>query len=184
MRRRYYRSRRVYPKPKWAICTNQMSFSVTAATATSFTVSSSTIISNPSRNDASGGSVNTASQILKAGRVKFKGVILTGMSAYQSALFSIMYIPEGINPSSVTTPLSSLGSSIFYTHPEWIMGWTRIDYTNAAQKNEVSITSRLKRNLNPGDKIMLIVYNFNNASSGSAQTIDITGTCSYCVRSN
>lgn len=184
MRRRYYRSRRIYPKQKWSINTNQVIVLTGATNVNSYSVASSNIILNPSRTGNTGDSLNVASQILKTARVKFKGIISSAMNAFQSTLIAIMYIPEGINPAIANDNNANIGSSIFYTHPEWIISWTRVDYTNAAQKNEISMTSKLKRNLNPGDSIRLIVYNFNNAAQGQVPSVDVVGTCSYCVRSN
>lgn len=183
-RTRYYRSRRVYPKQKWAISTNSQLFTVPGANAQGYSANSNYIVQNPSRNDASGGSVNTPAQILKAGRIKIKGVISTGMNANQSLIIAIMYIPEAITPDVNNSPIAQIGSSIFYSHPEWIMAWTRMDYTNAAQKNEFSMSSKLKRNLNPGDSIRLIAFNVNIDQAAAAPAVVINGTSSYCVRSN
>lgn len=183
-RTRYYRSRRVYPKQKWAICTNSQLISIPAAPSQGYSINSNYIIQNPSRNDASAGSVNTPAQILKSGRFKIKGVVSSGMNAKQSVLIAIMYIPEAITPDVQAGALNQMGGSIFYSHPEWVIGWTRMDYTNAAQRNEFSITSKLKRNLNPGDSIRLIVYNVNIDQANAAPAVVVNGTCSYCVRSN
>lgn len=182
-RRRYYRSRRTFPKPKWSINTNTYVGSAGATNAQCITIADIPLIENPSRNNAAGNPANASAQILKAARIKIKGVILSGMAAGQTCLAAIMYIPENITATAVNTAMGNQGNTIFYCHPEWLMGWTRMDYTNAAQRNEFSITSRLKRNLNPGDKISLVVYNINNTAGGVA-AIDVATTCSYCVRAN
>ena len=158
-RTRYYRSKRVYPRQKWSINTNTYVGSVGATNAQCFSIAEIPIIENPSRNNQAGNPATTSAQILKAGRVKVKGVILSGMAQGQTCLLAIIYLPEGVSAVAQNAAMNTQGNSIFYTHPEWVMAWTRVDYTNAAQRNEISLTSRLKRNLNPGDKLALVMYN-------------------------
>lgn len=179
-----YRYKRIYPKQKWAINTIQNDFSVGVASSNNFSISGSTLIENPSRNNTSGQSVNSASSILKCAHIKVKGVITSGMLASQSILISLMYCPEGITPFLNNASLDTIGSTIFYSHPEWIIAWTRMDYSNAAQKNEFYLTSRLKRNLNPGDTIRLIVYNTFTGDSATTAIVKINATSSYCCRAN
>lgn len=183
MKKSYRYKRLRYYKQKWSINTVQLTFSVPAASSSTFCVSSAAISENPSRNSVSGQSVSTASSILKCAHIKVKGVFNSGMIQGQSVLMALMYCPEGINPNITGASLNDIGSSIFYTHPEWIIGWTRMDYSDAAQRNEFSLTSRLKRNLNPGDSIRLVVYNINN-STGTASVVTLAATSSYCCRSN
>lgn len=180
-----YRYRRVYPKQKWAINTVQLGFNTPAASSNTFAVQCNTVIENPSRNGNSGQSVSAASSILKCAHIKVKGVINSGMIAGQSVLIALMYFPEGISPAvSTATSMDFIGGSMFFSHPEWIMGWTRMDYSNVSQKNEFSITSRLKRNLNPGDTIRFVVYNINTNSSENTTLVYVTATSSYCCRAN
>ena len=183
-RRRYYRSRRTYPKQKWAINVNQHNFSVPIAGAQCYSIQGNLLIENPARNTTAGATVNTASSILKCAHVKIKGVVDSGMLNGQSILIALMYIPEGITPDAASTALDYMGNTIFYAHPEWILAWTRMDYSNAAQRNEFSLSSRLKRNLNPGDTVRLVVYNINTNTGGATAVVHLTGTASYCVRAN
>lgn len=180
-----YRYRRLrYTKQKWAINTVQLGFNIPAANSNLFSIQSSTIIENPSRNGNAGQSVSAASSILKCAHLKVKGVINTGMIQGQSVLIALMYFPEGINPNANGVSTDLIGGSMFFSHPEWIMGWTRMDYSNVSQKNEFSITSRLKRNLNPGDTIRFVVYNINTNNSENTTQVYITATSSYCCRAN
>ena len=139
------------------------------------------VITNPSRTRSTGDANNVSAAILKAGRIRFKGVISSSMTAGQSALIFLAYLPELITASFTDRNYAEIGSTLFYSHPEWIMAWTRVDYTNAAQRNEVSLYSRLKRNLNPGDKLSLCVMNINPTSTAVSQ-IDIVGTTTYVVK--
>lgn len=179
-----YRTRRVYPKQKWAINAVQYNFATPAPAASNFTIQSSPLIENPARNTVSGSSVSTASSILKCAHIKIKGVLPLGMIQGQNALITLMYCPEGVNPNLASTSLDNIGSTIFYSHPEWIMAWTRMDYASFSQKNEFSLTTRLKRNLNPGDTIRLIVYNINTSTENNASNINLSATASYCCRNN
>jgi hypothetical protein len=179
-----YRRLRTYPKQKWAINAVQVGFNAPVVAAACFSVQSTSIVENPARNSVSGAAVSTASSILKCAHIKVKGVFNAGMIAGQSALLALMYCPEGINPNLASTSTDNIGSSIFFAHPEWVMSWTRMDYSDVAQKNEFSITSRLKRNLNPGDSVKLVVYNINTSNSGNASAVYLTATVSYCCRSN
>lgn len=185
MKRTYrYRRLRTYPKQKWSINTVQLGFNAPLVAASSFSVQSGSVVENPSRNGVSGAAVNTPSSILKCSHIKLKGVFNAGMIAGQSALLMLMYCPEGINPNLANTSTDNIGSSIFFAHPEWVMAWNRMDYSDAGQKNEFSLTSRLKRNLNPGDSIRFIVYNINTTNTGNVSPIYVTATASYCCRAN
>lgn len=180
-----YRYRRLrYPKQKWSINTVQYNFNVTAPAANNFTISSAVVAANPSRNNEFGYSVSTASSILKCAHIKIKGVLNTGMIQGQNTLITLMYCPEGFNPNAASASLDNIGNTIFYSHPEWIMAWTRMDYSDISQRNEFSITSRLKRNLNPGDSIRLIIYNINTTATGTSSAFSLSATGSYCCRSN
>lgn len=180
---RYYRSKRVYPKQKWSINLTNVASTVPAVNAQTYSVQQINVIDNPSRTDAAGAALFASSAILKISRVKFKGVISSAMQAGQSAIVALMYLPELITVTGNAIAINQIGSMAFYCHPEWIMAWTRIDYTNAAQRNEISLNSRLKRNLNPGDKIALIVVNVNYANTAGA-AMDIAGTLQYVCKNN
>lgn len=183
MPRRYYRSRRTIPRQKWSINLSNVAATVPAANASSYSVAQVNLVNNPGRNATSGATQVASSAILKTSRVRFKGVISSSMQAGQSAIVAIMYLPELINSSGTNVGVESLGLSVFYCHPEWIMAWSRLDYTNAAQRNEISLYSRLKRNLQPGDRIALIIMNVNYSSSAGA-AMDIAGTCQYVCKNN
>lgn len=183
MPRRYYRSRRTIPKQKWSINLTNVTSATPAVGGSEFSVSQYALINNPSRTDTSGTANFASAAILKVGRFRFKGVLSSAMSVGQSCIVALMYLPELITASQGATATTNIGTTAFYCHPEWILAWTRVDYTNAAQRNEVSLYSRLKRNLNPGDKIALVVMNINYGSSAAAQ-VDVAGTFQYVAKNN
>ena len=186
-RRRYYYRRVVRPKQKWAI----NNVDVRIATPGSITVGAGvnafyyrTVVANGFRTDTTGAAlaVVSSAQILKCGRFKFKGCIPTSQNYFSFTVF-ISYVPEGY---TLTQGVVN-DQNIFYQHPEWIIGWTRKDYSASSQSNEISITSRLKRNLNTGDQIMVGVMVTNSAATDSSLNNIVQllqGTLSYCCRAN
>lgn len=184
-RRRYYRSK--VTRPKWSINTIDMNADVAAQQANRALEFNNVIITNPA-----GGSLTGASPIIKTARFRVKGVI----SPYQdddenpafpsdsSFIIAVMYIPEGTTIASNPTSAGDITGYNFYRHPEWVMGWVRMDYTALAQRNEFSISSRLKRNLNRGDSIQLITIFANKNASLAAPSFKIHASASYVCRTN
>lgn len=183
MRRRYYRVKKVYPKQKWLPVNNEVNIAGATVLANYYNMTVQPITENPSRNSADGsGNVSSAS-ILKAGRFRFKGVLNSSSSGAISYIIGVSYIPEGYSVSQGTIALSTLGECFFYRHPEWILCWTRYDYTDTSQRNEFSMSSKLKRNLNSGDQIVVFRIAINNTSSQSSVS-SMNGTISYVCRTN
>ena len=176
--------RKTYYRPKWSLNVTNSIATAASVAATQISIAQESLIANPSRTRATGDANSVSSAVLKAGRIRYKGVISSTMSAGQSAIIAIVYLPELINAATTAINYADIGNTVFYSHPEWVMAWTRVDFTNAAQRNEVSLYSRLKRNLNPGDRIVLLLMNINASSATSAPAIDLTGTCTYVVRNN
>lgn len=188
-RRRYYYRRVVRPKQKWAI--NNVDVRINSSAEISILGSSNAlyyqiVATNGNRVQTGQGeaaiSVISSAQILKTGRFKLKACIPAVISLCAVTVF-IAYVPEGYILS--TGPTSD--QNLFYQHPEWIIGWTRKDYLVNTQSNEISITSRLKRNLNTGDNIVVGVMLTNNGSGNvnvTANSSLLHGTLSYCCRAN
>lgn len=195
-RRRYYYRRTLRPKQKWAI--NTVTANVAQSTGGTLNISSGAIGTigapvciNSSRIDSAADNLISAAQVLKTGRWKFRGVIVNPTAAV-SYIFYLVYVPEGYYSAGVTDYSYVLtntteGNDIFFRHPEWVLAWTRRDYTSTDQSNEISLTSRLKRNLNSGDQVQIRALLFNNSQSAIAlaSTVPIVrGTVSYCCRAN
>lgn len=166
MGRRYYsrRTRTVRPKKKWAtnitrlVGTQDAIVNILPKTQAEYThyLYSSALVTNSATT-----SIPTPT-ILKCGNFKLKGdlrleftlegagtnVRVAGCVAY------IVYVPEGYD----------VNAQIVYQHPEWIMAWTPVDMnlvrnnvTTSQDVQKFSISSRLKRNLNSGDRVMLLM---------------------------
>lgn len=182
-KRRYYRSRKVYPKQKWMPVNNDVTVNGVGVDAGSYVIRYEPITQNATRTLSTGaGNVSSAS-IIKTGRFKYKGVFMTPVAGV-SYIVGIAYIPEGYNLNpNVSLANNTIGETFFYKHPEWILCWNRIDYLQANQNNEVRLSSKLKRNLNSGDGIVVFVISINpNTQNMSASTL--YGTVSYVCRTN
>ena len=124
-------------------------------------------------------SANTASAptatVIKCGNFKVSfdiEVTATAVSNVSGRCF-IMFVPQGTNPTYQWPTL----------HPEYIMAWRSFQVGGTV--SAVTIQSRLKRNLNSGDGIVLIttVYNYN-PQQGASVTFGLDGACSYVCCAN
>lgn len=137
--KRYYR--RMYPRKRWAsnIFTENNIVTVLASQKDAF--ASTTICANSPQTDV------PTPVIVKFGRCKVKGDVRTDLdngNNFVSATMYLAYVPEGY-------PIADLPK----LHPEYIIGWTQISLDSG---NTFSFSSPLKRNLNSGDKIMMLFY--------------------------
>ena len=189
-RRYYYRTRRTVPKQKWltnmcAVNINSVSGQVTTIGNSYSYIYSTDIIRNTSNKVVSPDTtIYTNATILKTGRWKCKGIISSGFEAF-NYLVGLMYIPEGYTITNTSTTIDY--QTVIYQHPEWVLCWKRFDYTNAGQSNEFSLSSRLKRNLNSGDRVIMFLL-INNSSGNPVNIVASTNllraTVTYVCRSN
>lgn len=142
MARRYYtryRPRTYRAKRKWSptLVNGTITTSAQAGTtATAFVVLC--------ENSANVGTNTPVSTIVK---VKNARVVLDPQSnvgsSIRNSFYAIMYVPQGYQLTAETPT----------QHPEWIMVWRTID--TAGDSRNITMSSRLTRNLNSGDKIVL-----------------------------
>lgn len=107
--------------------------------------------------------------LLKFGRCKIKGDIRTDVANnnnYVSGIMYVFYYPEGFTN----------GPDLIAQHPEYIMGWTQISLDSG---NGFSFSSALKRNLNSGDKILLMFIVDSTNSTQSARSFNFYFTAQY-----
>lgn len=182
-RRRYYRSRRTYSKQKWLPVNNEVPVNGNTVTSGSIRILYNTVTQNNTRTGSNGqGNISSAS-IIKVGRFKYKGLIQTSTLNYPlTYIIGLSYLPEGYDLGSVYS-FDNVGECFFYRHPEWLLCWTRLDYNNSTQNNEIRLGSRLKRNLNSGDSIIVFVIAMNYGTQDTG-TSNVTGTVSYVCRNN
>nr|BDF97688.1 capsid protein [Cressdnaviricota sp.] len=181
-RRRYYRRapRVVVARKKWATCMKQGVINPTT-TATGKEGYATLAINTPQT------SVPTP-VVVKAGNFKIQGdcfisVTSTGNlidPAFQTILY-VMYLPEAFNSVVGTGGIAG----IIDAHPEWIMAWkvvdTNVGNTGTSNSNSFSFSSRLKRNLNSGDTIALVVVVSN---TGSPVSVSVKYAAQYWTSAN
>lgn len=159
MPRRYYRSRIRYvaPKKKWAsnIVNGTVELSIIGSGvegAISGVFGQYTLAENKSQSFA------PTPTIIKTANFKVQGILSFDLESSGTTYVSnlncyIIYMPEGV---------ANVTRDIVNAHPEWIMGWTKVNIINPPGTSlnnyatKFSVTSKkLKRNLNSGDKIVL-----------------------------
>lgn len=171
MARRYYRRRTyaVRPKKKWSSHIK--------------TWQSSALTSNPATVDlvinGSDGSTPTPS-IVKAGNFK---VTLDMYATYNNAVTVnlscnayFLFVPEGV----------SISRTLITNHPEYILGAKTIGSTYATNTTVVSLetlnlSTRMKRNLNSGDRIVLVMEMVGDVVPNS---VTISGLVRYWTCAN
>lgn len=178
MPRRYYYGRRSYrgsrPKRKWCPALIQGTLTVSGP-GTSYSGSNSVLCSNaPS-------SVSTVpvATVIKVKNFKVVLDVDIANSLFSNVFVCIMYIPEAVTVSN-ELPLQ---------HPEWILVWRTIDVNSSAnnstsQIQNLQMSSRLARNLNSGDKIILFTSGYYSGASTQTGTYAIRYYCSFVTCNN
>lgn len=154
---------------KWCPVITQQDINTSIA-ATSQKVSIVTLCSN----SANVGGTAPTSTVIKAGNFKVVVDVNVSSAFNGSGRMYVMYCPQGIGISSTDT-------SFITQHPEWIMCWRGFE-PGTSGLQAVSMQSKLKRNLNSGDTIILIT-DVNNYSSNQSQIV-YHATCTYVCCAN
>lgn len=193
---RKYRSRRTYrryARKKWTPYNSEVSVPTPSSNvATQYVLENSAPCIYGSSNSL--GNYAAATDALSAinyyvCRVRFKGVfrVTTSQSAPGlSYLVYLCYVPNAVTIDTGTNPMeiANLRQSYFYLHPEYVLAWTRIDYmADSGDTGEVSLYSRIKKRISPGDRICLVVLSINRSSSTQGQS-SLQGTFSCYLRTN
>lgn len=152
MARRYYRRRTVTvrPKKKWA---SNLKIIDETKTGSSFTT---ILCTNSAQSDS------PTPVILKTGnfKVRLDSQVALGSSTelWPALNFYVVYVPEGFVFDASPQPDDI--NAFVTRHPEWII-CSGVAGSNTATGNKfdletVSFSSRLKRNLNSGDKVLML----------------------------
>lgn len=150
MPRRVYTKRTVVvrPKKRWASIMKMSNSSPAALTSgTTVKVFQHDLVINSADN------ATPTPIIIKTGNFKLTGTLNTDITeANINKLYNVsaylMYCPQGY---SYVDDVSAVTN-----HPEYIMGRTQFRYV-PGQNTTCSLSSRMKRNLNSGDKVCLVV---------------------------
>lgn len=111
--------------------------------------------------------------VIKVGNMKisFECESSANRTVIASGVMFIMFVPQGL------TPTADYPSQ----HPEYIMTWRSFNPTGGI--GAVTMQSRLKRNLNSGDKV-IILYKIRNDDATAAITIAVRATATYVCCAN
>ena len=157
-------TKRVYPKKKWCFTTGQSFFSLEGCGVEHWSGTQNYLIRVPSRiNDAArpantgyiGSVVKDVEVHVSLNAPTYSGIFLT---------FAIVYLPEFTDYNKENMDLNLLDNdSVFYTHPEWVLGYKTFQFDSQDQTNEYVIRSRIKKRLRPGDTVALYALAVNHA---------------------
>lgn len=111
--------------------------------------------------------------VIKCGNIKASFDMWKSGTFLGLAEVYIMFKPQGMN----------IDASYCVSHPEYIMCWRTFDVINDNQS--VTMQSRLKRNLNSGDSIIIFIrYKNTQAPGNTTSSLAITGLASYVCCAN
>lgn len=188
--KRTYKRRRYYRKKKWTPYTSE----VTVA-APGQQLNNAYALENAANciygASNSLGNYAAASDALSAinyyvCRARFKGVLQGQLAAGVNYIVYLCYIPNAVNVDNGANPIqeTNLRQAYFYLHPEYVLAWTRLDYVaNTGDSGEVSLYSRIKKRVSPGDRLAVVVL-ARNASGVAANLVNVQGTFSCYLRTN
>ena len=182
MPRRYYRTKRTAPKPRW-LRTAVSNYSNFPSIATNtFTSKVFVIAENYRRIDNLGAASasNVANITVKNVRCEFN---LPDCNTGESYLCSIVFVPNGVDPTNNGTVATSLGSTCYqFTNPDYTMAEKSVT-VNDNDDSKVVLSTRLARKLGPNDKICLLITHINYGTAASDAGY-VTFHSSYFVKSN
>ena len=162
MRRRYYGRRRSYNRDKYSIEHTGVTVpGYTAESTNGWTVYEAT--SSTAQSIQRAETIVPATSIQGMRKVKHLTISLTTFQegSTPGILYALVYVPEGYDPQPFTIPNTSTVSASLYSANQYIMSSGIIDFNAGPQR----ISSRLSRNLNSGDRIMLLFSTVSDAGS-------------------
>lgn len=177
--RRYRRTIVRAPKKKWGSNFQGITMTMTNGTQQPAVVHYSNILAqNKTESNA------PTPVILKTGNFKLQADFTVQAENDDIVVHLFMYIifvPEGLAPAS-----SLEAANLIRNHPEWVMAWkmvdgSPVDRTLTAGFQKISISSRLKRNLNSGDSVYAIAI-CNELAPGA--TVKVQGQCQFWTCAN
>lgn len=182
--RRRYRTIVRAPKKKWATGYKDISGVFEYGDSTRFVYHTPLVVNSNQSSDPTPVIVKTGNF-----RVQFDATIKVGASGAIEAKAYVVYVPEGwnIGTEGSETSISQL-RNIVAQHPEWILVWRQLDFGNANaagtfDTSVVRMSSRLKRNLNSGDRIMFIILGSGDFT-GIDQKGQVEGAAQYWTCAN
>ena len=171
---RYYKYRRsyrrMYPRKRWATNIGSLNTRVAFSSGQTSSVGSTLVCRNSNQ------TANPTPVLLKFGRCKCKIdvqpiTIPTDSVNSLSLVAYLTFVPQGVNMGN-----SQPAYDLIKNHPEYIMGWQQISLDSPSS---MTISSKLKRNLNSGDGIYLIFVAETNQEHPPQASIVYGLSCTY-----
>lgn len=198
---RYYRrryTRVVKPKKKWAsnIRAINMGGSIQSDSVekiahlqelcvNSSEVSSSSVITSPTP------------VVLKTGNFKvqvdcvYSANIPATLTPTVEIFIYIMYLPEGVGIETGTAGIDyDTLNGLVMKHPEWILAWRHLGADSAITSGSptnverVQFSSRLKRNLNSGDRVCALLVGHTHHSTAYIKRLECHGMVQFWTCAN
>lgn len=177
-RTRRYRRRFRTKTGKWASNIVDIGPSTFVLAPSSFSVTEITLATNPAYANSSTSSIKK----VKNFEVAINIDAVDSLQGIENLQFYIMFVPEGM----------AIGDDYTIRHPEYIMamryyGEPGIDRPSTSQYANLygpplRIRSRLSRNLNTGDRVILLVRAANTTTSNL--TCQYSGLCRWWSKAN
>ena len=179
-RRRYTRTIVRAPRKKWGSNFKDINLTIQNTTAqTQNGYNYATIAENSAETGA------PTPVVVKTGNFRVQGDMFAtstpgGTVNRVSVTLYIIFVPQGFDPATYEAAIA-----IINNHPEWILSWRVLESgfstTGIMDSNRFTMTSRLKRNLNSGDKICAI---FVAKDIISGQRVDLVSKVQYWTCAN
>ena len=117
------------------------------------------------------------------GTRKVKNMLLTINSSgnSQPIVGCVVYLPAGTSPSSIETGASYLAGSMYEPNQNVIMQFVLPPNLNNSIDNVLRVKTRLARNLDSGDKLLLVCKYIGVNSRSDTDNVNIAGTFNYAV---
>ena len=173
-RRRYTRTVVRAPKKKW--CSNMISVSLhgtTSLVGEDYVIAIGTDIAENKTETTSPTPI-----VVKTGNFKVQlDVFCTSVTRKSDMIVYLVYQPEGVAPVGANAV-----KEYMLKHPEWIIAWKKVDLDVdvgdvTSNSTRITMSSRLKRNLNSGDKIGLYLFSTKGNTLGSE--VDMNGMVQF-----
>ena len=164
---RYYKYKRyykpVYPRKRWASNIGNLTTRIAFSAGQTSSVGSTEICSNAAQ------TATPTPVLLKFGRCKIKidlqpiTMPATGANSLSMVAY-LTFVPQGVNMGE-----SQVAYNLIKNHPEYVMAWQQVSLDSPVT---MTISSKLKRNLNSGDGIYIIfVAGVNNEHPPQASIV-------------
>lgn len=165
------------PKVKWSPHMETVDYQVTMASGSHFVFYPHVVAANAT--DSHLPSV----PVVQATRINFQGQLgISGITSFDWFVY-IIYVPEGMDAGLATV---DNWIAFINQHPEYIMVRRIVEPGDISQNasTTVSIQTRMKRNLNSGDQVVLLFIGHSSSTPSSDRPIPIYGQLSYYTKVN